>query len=191
VVLALALCAAPTRADPPVPRFLPPRGTLTAPAPKKDPAATVASPTLRPTAFTAFHTHTLEALAFGPEPEPDEALLLRRLLRDRTNWEEHVVDPRLWAALRACASSLGARRVELVSGYRSDKLNELLRKKGHQVARHSQHTLGGALDFRLAGVPTLSLLRCAQGVHRGGLGYYPASAFIHVDVGPPRRWNGD
>jgi uncharacterized protein YcbK (DUF882 family) len=162
-----------------------------APSAKKDPTVTVASPTLRPTAFTAFHTHTLEAVAFGPEPDAEEPLVLRRLLRDRTNWEEHAVDPRCWATLRASALHFTARRVELVSGYRSDKLNEHLRKKGHQVARHSQHTDGGAVDYRLVGVPTAALLAWARGAHRGGLGYYPRSAFIHVDVGPPRRWNGD
>jgi uncharacterized protein YcbK (DUF882 family) len=74
--------------------------------------------------------------------------------------------------------------------HRSDKLNEHLRKKGHHVARRSQHVLGHAVDFRLVGVPVQSVLLHLRGSHNGGVGFYPQSGFIHVDGGPRRRWSG-
>ena len=93
--------------------------------------------------------------------------------------------------LRASAVAFGARRVEVVSGYRSDKLNEGLRKKGRHVARHSQHVLGNAIDYRLVGVDALRLHQWVLASHHGGVGFYPVNQFVHVDAGPPRRWRGE
>jgi uncharacterized protein YcbK (DUF882 family) len=140
---------------------------------------------------TLVYLHTREAVALGPEADADEPELIARLLRDRTNWEPHEIAPACLATLRTACTALGARRVELVSGYRSDKLNEQLRKKGRQVARHSEHSRGQALDFRIVGVPVAELHRHVRRTHVGGIGFYPGSGFVHVDVGRPRRWRGD
>jgi uncharacterized protein YcbK (DUF882 family) len=45
-----------------------------------------------------------------------------------------------------------------------------------------------AIDIRLPGVRTVDLRNAALALHRGGVGYYPQSAFVHVDVGRVRRW---
>jgi uncharacterized protein YcbK (DUF882 family) len=45
-----------------------------------------------------------------------------------------------------------------------------------------------AIDIRLPGTPTLQFRNAALALGRGGVGYYPASDFIHVDVGRVRRW---
>ena len=79
----------------------------------------------------------------------------------------------------------------MISGYRSDKLNEHLRKKGRHVASQSQHVLGRAVDFRLVGVETAALQRFVRASHVGGIGYYPQSGFVHVDAGPRRQWRGE
>jgi uncharacterized protein YcbK (DUF882 family) len=93
----------------------------------------------------------------------------------------------------------GAARIELVSGYRSPKLNEMLRKKGHHVASHSQHSLGHACDFRIVepsadrGIDPRVLEREIRGLGwEGGVGGYLTKDdwFLHADVGPNRRWDG-
>jgi uncharacterized protein YcbK (DUF882 family) len=88
------------------------------------------------------------------------------------------------------AEKFHARYVEVVSGFRAPKYQLMLRKKGHEVARDSQHPRGTAIDFRVAGVPTKLLLRFVKSLHLGGVGYYPESKFVHADVGPIRFWRG-
>jgi uncharacterized protein YcbK (DUF882 family) len=196
LALVLVVATAPAAADPdPVPVFLPPRAGAArdrsgdGPTWKKE-RATHAPPTLRPVLATLVNVHTDEALAIGPEPTRDEPALLARFLRDRTTWEEHPIHPTCLRVVRAMATLFHARRVEFISGYRSDKLNEHLRKKGHRVAQRSQHVLGNAVDFRLVGVPVQTVLRRLRATHDGGVGFYPQSGFLHVDAGPRRRWAG-
>jgi uncharacterized protein YcbK (DUF882 family) len=45
-----------------------------------------------------------------------------------------------------------------------------------------------AIDIRVPGVTTRELQSAALALHRGGVGYYGRSKFVHVDVGPVRRW---
>jgi uncharacterized protein YcbK (DUF882 family) len=45
-----------------------------------------------------------------------------------------------------------------------------------------------AIDIRLPGTSTAKLRNLALALHEGGVGYYPASDFIHVDVGRVRHW---
>ncbi len=187
----LVLACAVARADPaPVPTFAPPLADATESASKKS-ARSDQPLRLRIPLGTVMSVHLAEAVTLDAIAGPSEDRLLRRLLRDRTNWEEHPMDPRPLAVLRAAMTAFGARRVEIVSGYRSDKLNEMLRKKGRHVARQSQHVLGSAVDFRLVGVATRDLLRFVRANHRGGVGFYPSSGFVHVDSGPRRQWRGE
>lgn len=192
--MALALVAVMgrrTRArSQPVPAFLPAHAP-TVDGAKKDPRVSHGLPVLRPALCTMYNVHTAEALALDPAPGPEEDVQLARLLRDRSTWEEHTIAPGCLVTLRNAVAVFHVRRVEVISGYRSDKLNEHLRKKGHHVAGHSQHVLGHAVDFRLVGVPTSALLRFLRQTHQGGIGFYPQSGFVHVDVGPRRQWSGE
>lgn len=185
------MAAAQADPTPPV-RFLPPlaRSVERLEASKKDPRAGPSVPTLHPHMLTLFNVHTNEAVALEERAIDDEPALISRLLRDRTTWEEHPMAMSCVAVIRQAAALNNACRVELVSGFRSDKLNEHLRKKGHHVARESQHVLGRAIDFRLIGVSTEALLRTVRGIHQGGIGNYPVSGFVHVDIGPRRQWRG-
>ena len=47
---------------------------------------------------------------------------------------------------------------------------------------------GMAIDVRVAGRYTEDIRWIAMGLHRGGVGYYPNSNFVHMDVGPVRYW---
>ncbi len=150
-----------------------------------------------PTEFlaTLVQTHTDERVLLtetGPTQER-----FAELLRDRTTGSKHDFDPLLMELLRMLARKYPAARIELVSGFRSPKLNEMMRKKGHHVASHSQHSLGHAFDFRivpdgaLRGIDPRQLEREIRAFGwLGGVGVYPTRDdwFVHADVGPQRRW---
>jgi uncharacterized protein YcbK (DUF882 family) len=73
-------------------------------------------------------------------------------------------------------------------GYRTPSTNESLRAHSTGVAKNSLHTHAEAIDLRMPGVQTLDLRKAALALHRGGVGYYPRSDFIHVDIGRVRQW---
>ena len=85
-----------------------------------------------------------------------------------------------------------AEPIEIICGYRSPGTNEMLRGRSNRsgVARHSQHTLGKAIDFYIPGVPLEKLRETAMRLQGGGVGYYPTSGspFVHLDVGNVRAW---
>ena len=111
-------------------------------------------------------------------------------LRDHYTKQSTQADTRLAAILAAAALRFHAPRIDIVSGYRSPKYNLMLRKKGHQVARESQHLQGTAVDFRIRNVSTEVLREFVRGLHLGGVGYYPRTHFIHADTGKVRYWQG-
>ena len=146
---------------------------------------------------TLVDTHTpRRVLLTDTSPHPGG---FDELLADRVTGEVRPLDPRLLALLRSVARRHPGGRIELVSGFRSPKLNEMLRKKGHHVASQSQHSLGHAIDFRVfegeSDTPVAPLVlekEIRNFGWLGGTGTYEAEVdrFIHCDVGPNRRWTG-
>lgn len=126
--------------------------------------------------------------ALGPLPD---AALAARLLRDHYTNEPTDMAGKLLPAVLAAARHFKVARVEIVSAYRHPKYNLILRKKGHEVARDSEHTHGKAVDFRLPGVGAQALAKWALGRRLGGVGTYLQSNFIHIDVGAVRTWSGE
>jgi hypothetical protein len=140
---------------------------------------------------TLFNVWTHEALPLLPGQT--QATLGKRFcffLRDHFTNQPTNMDTRLIGVLQHVADKFDAKRIEVVSGYRSPKYNLMLRKKGHQVARHSQHMEGNAVDFRIRGVATKQVLHYVKSLRLGGVGYYPNSQFVHSDTGPIRYWTG-
>src|SRR5580698_3561368 len=80
--------------------------------------------------------------------------------------------------------------ITVMCGYRTAETNQALRHGSARtgVAEHSQHMEGHAIDLRVPGVSTVMLRNAALSLHAGGVGYYPISQFVHVDVGPVREW---
>ena len=111
------------------------------------------------------------------------------ILRDWRTGETVPIDRELldlvWELQRTLGSSAP---VEIISGYRAPKTNMMLASLNAGVAEHSQHTLGKALDFRLADRDLDKIRKAAVAMQRGGVGYYPQSGFIHVDTGRVRVW---
>lgn len=80
--------------------------------------------------------------------------------------------------------------ITVISGYRSQSTNDMLRRKMGKVAKNSYHIRGMAVDFRIKGVSTGALRQIAIHQKIGGVGYYPGSKFVHIDTGPVRNWSG-
>jgi uncharacterized protein YcbK (DUF882 family) len=78
--------------------------------------------------------------------------------------------------------------VQIISGYRTPQTNAMLAARSDGVAHHSLHMDGLALDWRVPGRTLDQLHRAALAVRGGGVGYYPASDFVHTDVGRVRYW---
>jgi uncharacterized protein YcbK (DUF882 family) len=148
-----------------------------------------------PLLATLDQIHTGERVAIDAEWPTQERF--EALLADRATGAKHPLDEMLLVLLRALAAKHPGGRIELVSGYRSPKLNEMLRKKGHHVSAHSQHSLGHACDFRIvppgeeAALDPRSVEAEIRGLGwEGGVGVYPSKDdwFVHADVGRNRRW---
>jgi uncharacterized protein YcbK (DUF882 family) len=122
---------------------------------------------------------------------PDALAEAMRVLRDWRNGEEHPMDPRLFDTLHAISDRLDTNRpFQVISGYRSPHTNAMLHERSSGVAEHSQHMLGKAIDVRVEGVQLSYLHGAALDVRAGGVGYYPVSNFVHVDVARVRQWTG-
>ncbi len=113
------------------------------------------------------------------------------ILRDWRQNEPTKMDPKLVDLLWEIRQELGTREpTHIISGYRSSKTNNMLRKTRGGQARKSRHILGKAMDIHFPDVPVKRLRYSALIRERGGVGYYPTSAipFVHIDTGRTRHW---
>jgi uncharacterized protein YcbK (DUF882 family) len=120
---------------------------------------------------------------------PDGLAEIDRILRDYRTDETINMDTRLLDLLLVLHTTIGSGRpFEVLSGYRSPATNAALLQEGFHVAENSFHIVGKAIDIRLPDRSPAVMRRAALQLHRGGVGYYPRSGFVHVDVGPVRHW---
>ena len=140
------------------------------------------------------HLHTGERLDIvyrhGDSYDAEAIAQLDHVLRDHRTGTVPEYDPRVFDLLRDLTVALGrpGAEIDVVCGYRTPWSNQWLRTHGHAVAQHSLHMQAMAIDIRVPGVPTARLRDAALALHRGGVGYYAGSDFVHVDVGRVRRW---
>ena len=116
---------------------------------------------------------------------------INRLLRDHRTDEVLPIELGLLDLLHGLRERVTAYRqqpLHIVSAYRSPTSNAKLRAHNPRVAANSLHQYGKAVDIRLPGCRLADLHRAALSMGAGGVGYYPASDFIHIDVGRVRRW---
>ena len=141
-----------------------------------------------------YHTHTREHLEVvyrrGGEYVSDALSRLDAFLRDHRTGDIHHFDPRLFDLLWDLITLSGHTDAEIniICGYRTPWSNEFLRTHTTGVAKNSLHMQAEAIDIRLPGFRTSKLHDIALALGRGGVGYYPASDFIHVDLGRVRHW---
>ena len=141
-----------------------------------------------------YHTHTGEHLDIvyrrGADYLADALARVDQFLRDHRTGDVHHYDPHLLDLLSDLETSVGRPLAEIhvICGYRTPWSNEFLRIHTSGVAKNSLHMQAEAIDIRLPGTKTSALRDAALTLHRGGVGYYAKSDFVHVDLGRIRRW---
>jgi len=170
-----------------------PHGGVAKPYLARDLATGEPSAPVRKIALHNLHTEErLETVYYEEGRYIPEAMYdLKRVLRDFRNGEQHEIDANLIDLLDTIRARTGARQpFQVISGYRSPSTNAMLHEESEHsgVAVHSLHMQGEAIDIRLGDVALDHLRNAAFDLKRGGVGYYPASNFVHVDVGEVRHW---
>jgi uncharacterized protein YcbK (DUF882 family) len=164
-------------------------------------AALAAAVPVEPAAYATepFHLrlhnlHTLEDIdivyRIGDNYQPEAVARLNYFLRDHNTQDVIAYDPREFDLLHDVLIRLRrpSATIEIVCGYRTQETNDILRASSQGVAEHSQHVLGHAIDIRIPGSTTARIRNAALSLNEGGVGYYPTSHFVHVDVGAIRTW---
>lgn len=146
-----------------------------------------------PRSLSLVNLHTGESLKAvyweAGQYVPDAMAAMNHLLRDHRTGDVHNMAPGLLDLVSTLTDSLDTHQtVQVISGYRSPKTNAALHDASSGVATHSLHMEGEAMDIRIAGVDLTRLRDAALSLKRGGVGFYPSSNFVHVDVGRVRRW---
>ena len=142
-------------------------------------------------AFVNTHTGDTFADAYWEAGNyvPDAMAAINRVMRDHRSGEVHAIDPRLLDQLNELKGLVSATApFQIISGYRTPASNATLHANSSGVASRSLHMDGRAIDVRVRGVALSRLHDAALGMSAGGVGYYEASDFIHIDTGPVRRW---
>ncbi len=93
------------------------------------------------------------------------------VLRDPRTGNEHPVDPRLLDLVYRVATHFSAHEVRIISGYRTPK-----------GGKHSNHGKGRAIDLVIPGASDEEVAKFAREQGFTGVGVYPTSGFVHLDV---------
>jgi uncharacterized protein YcbK (DUF882 family) len=141
------------------------------------------------------NSHTSESGAFtymvNGAYDSDALEKLNWFLRDWRLNEPTKMDPKLfdivWEVYRESGST---QPIDVLSGYRSPQTNAMLRMRSRQVAEHSQHMLGRAMDAHFLDVSTSRIRDISMRMQAGGVGFYPTgnTPWVHLDSGSVRYW---
>ena len=141
-----------------------------------------------------YHAHNKDSIAAtymaGGRYDANVLKQLNWFLRDWRNDEATTMDPRLfdvvWQVYREAGA--GDNPITVLSAYRSPGTNAALRRRSRAVAKHSQHMLGKAMDTKMEGLGMHQIREIGMKLQYGGVGWYPRSPFVHLDVGSVRSW---
>lgn len=145
----------------------------------------------RALAFDNLHTGEKMVIEYfsGGAYVPQALAAVNQLLRDFRSGDVGSIDAALLDLLHGLAALTQSKRpFQIISGYRSPATNRALREHSSGVASGSLHMQGRAIDIRLADVALGTLRDAARSMRAGGVGYYAASNFVHVDTGRIRTW---
>ena len=155
-------------------------------------AGTQAPPEVRRLALHNLHTGERLTTIYWEQGEYVPAAFeeISAILRDHRTGEVRQMAPGLIDLAHELTACLGtAQPVQIISGYRSPTTNALLHAGDpDKVAPNSLHLTGEALDLCVEGRSLPTVHAAALSLRRGGVGYYPRTGFVHVDIGRPRTW---
>src|SRR5262245_42923452 len=140
-----------------------------------------------------YNLHTSESLKTvywqAGQYVPSSLSEINRILRDYRTGEKRDINPGLLDLLCELRLKLDTTEpLHVISGYRSPATSAMLHDKSDGVATRSLHMVGMAADIRVPGRELSLLRKTALSMKAGGVGYYPESDFVHVDVGRVRTW---
>ncbi|HEX7671717.1 MAG TPA: DUF882 domain-containing protein [Polyangiaceae bacterium] len=96
---------------------------------------------------------------------------IERMFASWRTGAEHDIEPRLLRLVVKMSDTFGGRPIRVVSGYRE-----------HSFAVESKHKVGRAFDFSIPGIPNSLVRDYLRTLPNVGVGYYPNSTHVHVDV---------
>jgi uncharacterized protein YcbK (DUF882 family) len=121
-------------------------------------------------------TEKLETQLLGRRGHLAPAALagLGNMLRFAPTGAKTPIDPRLASLIGAVSDHFGGRTIHVTSGFRP--------YSPAQYTPHSNHNVGRAMDFSIEGVPNTVVRDFCRTFRNAGVGYYPNSSFVHLDV---------
>ena len=153
----------------------------------------VANGDTRTVVFSNQHTNEEGSFTYMVNGVYDQSVLdkLNWFMRDWRLNEPTKMDPRLFDIIWEVYRESGSKEpVDVLSGYRSPHTNAMLRRRSRQVAAHSQHMEGRAIDAHFVDVSTARIRDIAMRMQEGGVGFYPTgmTPWVHIDCGSVRYW---
>jgi len=145
----------------------------------------------RSLAFKHLHTGEQLSITYFDQGAYDDIALatINHLLRDFRTGDVFPIRRELLDQLACVHAAIGSDApFQVISGYRSPQTNDMLHRTSGGVASRSLHMDGMAIDVRLADTKTRKLRDVTADLKLGGVGFYAASDFVHLDIGRPRQW---
>lgn len=120
---------------------------------------------------------------------PDAITEINHFMRDWRQNEAKEMDVRNFDIITAAHNLMDvAEPFMMLSGFRTEKTNSLLRRRSRGVAKNSLHVRGQAADLTLKSRSVNQLYKAGVACSAGGVGKYTRSGFVHLDCGVVRNW---
>jgi uncharacterized protein YcbK (DUF882 family) len=166
---------------------------LTASLAPRSTESAIANGDTRTVVFSNAHTNESGSFTYMVNGVYDQSVLdkLNWFMRDWRLDEPTKMDPRLFDIVWEVYRESGSRvPIDVLSAYRSPQTNAMLRRRSRQVAEHSQHMEGRAIDAHFVDVGTARIRDIAMRMEEGGVGFYPTGStpWVHIDSGSVRYW---
>ncbi len=121
-------------------------------------------------------SQSIRVRPFGNDGIPNQEAFdqLKEFMRCRRTGQAQEMNPRLVALLTRLAKRFDGAVLHVISAHRA--------ADAVTTRPSSQHTRGTAADVRIPGVSLEQIAQAAHEVGARGIGVYPSSRFVHVDV---------